>query len=64
MQVALKACPYRKDFLEKLRADPNGGPGASEETVLTELTKWLNGLEKIVATMNTFYVQGKYGKVL
>lgn len=63
MQVALKACPYRKDFFEKLRADPNGA-AASEETVQAELNKWLAGLEKIVTTMQTFYEQGKYGKVI
>ncbi|KZV66689.1 het-c2 protein [Peniophora sp. CONT] len=62
--VALKACPYRKDFFEKLRADPNGASAASEETVQAELTKWLSGLEKIVTTMQTFYEQGKYGKVI
>ncbi|TFK25195.1 het-c2 protein [Coprinopsis marcescibilis] len=53
--VALKACPYRKDFYAKLAADPAGGPSASQEKVSTELDKWLAALDKIVNKLQTFY---------
>ena len=62
--MALKACPYREAFFDKLRADPSGTSAVSKETVEAELSKWLAGLENIVNTMQTFYEQGKYGKVL
>ncbi|UZJ51357.1 hypothetical protein CBS101457_000677 [Exobasidium rhododendri] len=54
--LAMKACPYRKDFYEKLGSPP--------EKVQTELHKWLDALEKIVKTMQEFYTQGNYGKGL
>jgi len=46
-QLAMKACPYRKDFYEKLGSPP--------EKVQTELKKWLDALEKIVKQMQDFY---------
>ncbi|TRM70217.1 glycolipid transfer protein domain-containing protein [Schizophyllum amplum] len=62
--VAMKACPYRKDFYEKLAADPAGGAPASQETVDAELDKWLAALDAIVKRMEDFYAKGGYGKGL
>ncbi|KOS16091.1 het-c2 protein [Malassezia pachydermatis] len=45
--LAMKACPYRKDFYAKL--------GPSEEKVRPQLSEWLEALEKIVARMHQFY---------
>ncbi|KAN0066433.1 hypothetical protein ACQY0O_000527 [Thecaphora frezii] len=52
--LAMKACPYRKDFFAKLGSPP--------EKVDEELRKWLDALEKVVKTMQDFYVQGKHDK--
>lgn len=58
----MKACPYRADFFAKLRADPAGGPAASEEKSNEELDKWLAALASIVTRLETFYEKGGYGK--
>lgn len=50
----MKACPYRKDFYEKLGSPP--------EKVNEELDKWLAALDKIVTHMQDFYDKGGYGK--
>lgn len=50
LQIAMKACPYRRDFYEKL------GP---EEAVNIELGVWLNGLQEIVERMLAFYEKEK-----
>lgn len=42
----MKACPYRKDFYEKL--------GSPQETVLSEGEAWVAALEKIVAQIQAF----------
>lgn len=62
LQVALKACPYRADFFTKLRADPAGGPEASEAKTDIELNRWLDALSNIVKRMEAFYEKGGYGK--
>jgi len=46
-KLAMKACPYRKDFYAKL--------GPSEESVRAPLQDWLAALENIVATMQRFF---------
>lgn len=46
--LAMKACPYRKDFYEKL--------GSPQETVHVELEKWLAALETIIARMQKYYL--------
>jgi hypothetical protein len=43
----MKACPWRKDFYEKLGSPP--------ERVESELEAWLNALEKIVSQLQGFY---------
>jgi len=43
----MKACPYRKDFLEKL--------GGDNETTKQQMTKWLSALEDIVARNNALF---------
>ncbi|KAI9103314.1 glycolipid transfer protein domain-containing protein [Phlyctochytrium arcticum] len=47
--LAMKACPYRKDFYAKL--------GSDQEKLYVEMGKWLVALEKIVSILNAFYVQ-------
>lgn len=46
-KLAMKACPYRKDFYAKL--------GPSEEIVRAPLQEWLVALEKIVAQLQQFF---------
>ncbi|KAH8995758.1 het-c2 protein [Lactarius akahatsu] len=60
--VAMKACPYRADFFNKLKADPAGGPPASDEHVAECLNKWLIGLDGIVTRLQTFYKAGGHDK--
>lgn len=50
LQLAMKACPYRKDFYAKL--------GDPQDVVEAELEKWLAALEKIIAQLEAFYVKG------
>ncbi|KAI0049965.1 glycolipid transfer protein [Auriscalpium vulgare] len=60
--VALKACPYRAVLFDKLKADPSGGPPATQEKVDEELSRWLGALASIVARIEEFYEKGGYGK--
>lgn len=46
-KLAMKACPYRKDFFERL--------GQDQEKVQTQLEEWLEALEKIVAILLAFF---------
>ena len=62
--VAMKACPYRKDFYEKLKADPAGGAPVPDAQFNEGLNKWLSSLEAIVVRMEAFYEKGGYGKGL
>lgn len=55
-KLAMKACPYRKDFFEKL--------GSDQAKVDEELAKWLKALEDIVAIIVAFFTLGNYGKGL
>ena len=50
--VAMKACPYRKDFYAKL--------GEPREQVDQNLRAWLEALEKIVREMQQFYEYVRY----
>ncbi|KAL1920878.1 uncharacterized protein VTP21DRAFT_11513 [Calcarisporiella thermophila] len=52
--LAMKACPYRKDFFSKL--------GPDNEQTRTQMVTWLSGLEKCVQILNTFYSQGGHDK--
>ncbi|THU96921.1 glycolipid transfer protein [Dendrothele bispora CBS 962.96] len=61
--IAMNACPCRKDFSEKLAADPAGGPAVPQAKVNGDLTKRLNSLDGIVKRMEVFYEKGGYGKV-
>lgn len=60
--VAMKACPYRATFFEKLAADPAGGPAVPEDKLDEELNKWLAALDSIVTRMQTFYETGGHNK--
>ncbi|KAG6900718.1 hypothetical protein C0993_003744 [Termitomyces sp. T159_Od127] len=60
--VAMKACPYRSDFYNKLAADPSGGQPASQEKLDQELDRWLAALDVIVTRVEAFYEKGGYGK--
>ncbi|RIA90297.1 glycolipid transfer protein domain-containing protein, partial [Glomus cerebriforme] len=51
---AMKACPYRKDFFEKL--------GEDQEKVKQQFGEWLTAFEKVVEILNNFYVEGGYDK--
>ncbi|KIJ33201.1 hypothetical protein M422DRAFT_52535 [Sphaerobolus stellatus SS14] len=51
--LAMKACPYRKDFYAKLGSPP--------ERVQEEFEKWLTALDKILKRLNAFYEKGAYG---
>lgn len=55
-KLAMKACPYRKDFYEKL--------GADQAKVAVQLQEWLDALEKIVQIIFDFFESGNYGKGL
>lgn len=55
-KLAMKACPYRKDFFQKL--------GADQEKVTKQLTEWLVALENIVKVIMDFFASGNYGKGL
>ena len=54
--LAMKACPYRKDFYDKLGGDPT--------TVEIELGDWLAALEKQVIQVQSFIKQHHYDKGL
>lgn len=47
--MAMKACPYRKDFYAKL--------GSPVDVMMAELQEWLSALEKIVAQILAFLPQ-------
>lgn len=55
-KLAMKACPYRKDFFAKL--------GADQEKVTKQLGEWLAALETIVKNIMDFFTSGNYGKGL
>lgn len=55
-KLAMKACPYRKDFFEKL--------GADQTKVVEQLKAWLEALENIVKIIMDFFASGNYGKGL
>ncbi|EGV61512.1 hypothetical protein PSN45_000186 [Yamadazyma tenuis] len=55
-KLAMKACPYRKDFFAKL--------GPDQEKVTKQLTAWLDALENIVKIIVDFFASGNYGKGL
>lgn len=55
-KLAMKACPYRKDFFEKL--------GADQTKVEEQLKTWLKALEDIVKIILDFFTSGNYGKGL
>jgi hypothetical protein len=50
----MKACPYRKDFFEKL--------GDDQEKVKQQYEEWLLAFEKVVQRLNNFYTEGGYDK--
>ncbi|KAH8826803.1 glycolipid transfer protein domain-containing protein [Flagelloscypha sp. PMI_526] len=60
--VAMKACPYRKDFYEKLRNDPAGGEPATQEKLDEKLDAWLAALIAIVTRLETFLETNKFDK--
>ncbi|EAU91073.1 het-c2 protein [Coprinopsis cinerea okayama7 len=60
--VAMKACPYKKDFFTKLAADPAGGPPVEQAKLNEELNKWLAALDQIVKRMEAFYEKGGHNK--
>ncbi|ODV96960.1 hypothetical protein PACTADRAFT_55122 [Pachysolen tannophilus NRRL Y-2460] len=55
-KLAMKACPYRKDFFLKLGSDQN--------KVGIQIREWLEALEKIVKLILDFFSSGNYDKGL
>lgn len=55
-KMAMMACPYRKNFFEKL--------GDDQAKVNEELARWLKALEEIVDIIMDFFALGDYGKGL
>lgn len=55
-KLAMKACPYRKDFFAKL--------GDDQATVDAELEAWLSALEELMANIMGFFASGDYAKGL
>ncbi|KAF9224213.1 glycolipid transfer protein [Gyrodon lividus] len=55
--VAVRAAPYRRDFIARI------SQGGDRETFDLELTKWLGGLDVIVKRLKAFIEEGEYGKV-
>jgi len=60
--VAMKACPYRADFFNKLKADPAGGAPSSDDDVNEKLNRWLTALDGIVTRLQGFYKTGGHDK--
>jgi len=52
--LAMKACPYRADFYQKL--------GSPEDTVEEKLGLWLQSLNTIVIRLQAFYEKGGHNK--
>lgn len=57
VQVAMRACPYRRDFYSRI------AQGGSQEKLDEELDRWLAGLDVIVVRMADFYEKGGHGKI-
>lgn len=55
-KLAMKACPYRKDFFEKL--------GDDLAKVNEQLKAWVESLESVVKEIMDFFESGNYGKGL
>lgn len=62
--VAMKACPYRATFYEKLASDPAGGAAVAPGQLDEELDRWLAALDAIVVRVQTFYEVNGYNKGL
>ncbi|KAI0339955.1 het-c2 protein [Trametopsis cervina] len=60
--LAMKACPYKKDFYGRLAADPEGGAAVSDAKFDEELNKWLAALDTIVTRLQSFYLGGGHDK--
>ncbi|KAI8320998.1 glycolipid transfer protein [Martensiomyces pterosporus] len=54
--LAMKACPYRKDFYEKL--------GGDNEQVYADLKVWTDSLQQQLNQLSVFYAKGAYDKGL
>ncbi|KAJ1938399.1 hypothetical protein FBU59_004452 [Linderina macrospora] len=54
--LAMKACPYRKDFYVKL--------GGDNDAVYGELKVWVDALQAQLNQLNVFYAKGSYDKGL
>lgn len=55
-KLAMKACPYRKDFFAKL--------GDDLAKVNEQLQAWVSSLESVVKEIMDFFESGNYGKGL
>lgn len=53
-QMAMKSCPYRRNFYPRL--------GTPQEVVLAELERWLDGLDRVTKRCGEIFKEGGYGK--
>ena len=57
VQVALRACPKRKEFYDRI------AQGGTQDKLDSELARWLGGLEMILLRMMDFYAMGGHGDI-
>ena len=57
VQVALRACPKRKEFYDRI------AQGGAQDKLDSELARWLGGLEMILLRMMDFYAMGGHGDI-
>ncbi|KAI5120183.1 hypothetical protein M0805_002651 [Coniferiporia weirii] len=57
VQVALRACPRRRDFFTRI------AQGGDEAKLDDELSRWLDGLDAIVTRMVRFYEEGGHERI-
>ncbi|KAJ7601059.1 glycolipid transfer protein domain-containing protein [Mycena floridula] len=55
--VALRTVPHREDFYRRI------AQGGDREKLDSELTRWLDGLDKIVKKMKSFLESGGWGTI-
>jgi len=55
--VAVRAAPYRRDFIARI------SQGGDKEKFGSELARWLGGLDIIVNRLKAFLEEGGYGRV-
>ncbi|KAG1723482.1 glycolipid transfer protein [Suillus paluster] len=60
--TAIGYCPPRKNFYEKLAANPSGEP-CPQDKLEKALNDWITALDTIISRMDAFYTKGKHGEI-